>query len=95
MFRKVNTSPSENPNSPDRPALHSAGIKRFGKKLYAITFALIAIVIVVVALLIPQGAAAIPLNVNYVVGEKMIYNTTIAGSFNVNNYVTRYRGAGA
>jgi hypothetical protein len=85
VFSKFNTAPLENPNSPDQPALHSAGLKRFGKKLYAITFALIAVVIIAIALLIPQGAASIPLNVNYTVGEKMIYNTAITGTFEVYN----------
>ena len=36
----------------------------------------IVIVILALAFLIPQGAATIPLNVSYVVGEKMVYSIT-------------------
>ena len=75
MFSKVNSVPSETPNSPDQPTLRPTGFKRFGKKLYAAT-ALIAVVIIAIALLIPQGAATIPLSLNYQVGEKMIYEAT-------------------
>jgi len=48
---------------------------KFGKKFYAIT-ALIVVVVIAIALLIPQGAATIPLSINYQVGEKMSYETT-------------------
>jgi len=75
MFSKVSSSPSETPNSPDQSTLHSTGFKKSRNKLYAIP-ALIAVVIIAIALLIPQGAAIIPLSLNYQVGEKMLYNTT-------------------
>ena len=75
MFRKLNSVPSETPNPPNQPTLSSTSLKRFGKKLYAIT-ALIAVVLIAIALLIPQGAAIIPLSLNYQVGEKMIYQAT-------------------
>jgi hypothetical protein len=61
--------------------LPTAGGKRFGKKLYVVA-AIVAVVVVAVALFIPQGAATIPLNVNYEVGEKMVYDTTMTLSFN-------------
>lgn len=48
--------------------------KRFGKRLYAL-FGVIAVAVIAVALLIPQGAATLPLNVEYAVGEKLIYET--------------------
>ena len=73
MYSKATAVPSETPSSPDQPALHPAGSKRFGKKLYAIA-AIVVIVVIAVALLIPQGAATIPLSVEYTVGEKMVYN---------------------
>jgi hypothetical protein len=56
-----------------------------GKKIYLVLFAVIAILIIAATLLIPQGAAILPLNVNYTVGEKMVYDTTMAASFQYNN----------
>ena len=38
---------------------------------------MIAVVVIAVALLVPQGVAAIPLTVDYVVGEKMIYDSKV------------------
>ncbi len=78
MLNKVNTVTT--PNSPDQPALNSSGFKRFGKKLYA-AIAVIVVVIIAVALLVPHGAAAIPLNADYEVGEKMIYDSKITMAF--------------
>jgi hypothetical protein len=46
------------------------------KAVAFVAFALIATGIIATALFIPQGAAIIPLNVNYVVGEKMVYDAT-------------------
>ncbi len=51
-----------------------------GKKTLA-AIAITAAVVIAVALFIPRGAAIIPLNVNYVVGEKMIYDTTVTGTY--------------
>jgi hypothetical protein len=60
--------------------------KRFpGKKIYLILFAVIAIAIIAATLLIPQGTATLPLNVNYTVGEKMVYDTTMTASFQHDN----------
>jgi hypothetical protein len=56
--------------------LSTGGNKRFGKKLYVVA-AIVAVAVIAIALLIPQGGATIPLNVNYEVGEKMVYDTTM------------------
>jgi hypothetical protein len=60
--------------------LPTGGSRRFGKKLYAVA-AIVVVAVIAVALLIPQGAATIPLNVDYEVGEKMVYDTTMTLSF--------------
>ena len=49
---------------------------RFFKKRYIFFVVIFFIVIVAAALLVPQGAAKIPLEVTYTVGEKMVYYTT-------------------
>jgi hypothetical protein len=54
----------------------------------------VAVVIIAVALLVPQGVAAIPLNVDYVVGEKMIYDSTVTASLQVHNSTTQPSMAG-
>jgi hypothetical protein len=66
MFIAVATSPAatEKPTSTSR---------KLNRKMTALVAAVAVIAIVIVALLIPQGAAIIPLDVNYVVGEKMVY----------------------
>jgi hypothetical protein len=74
-FNKVNAVPSETPSAPSQPELSTGGSKRFGKKLYVVA-AIVAVAVIAVALLIPQGTA-IPLNVDYEVGEKMVYDTTM------------------
>jgi hypothetical protein len=50
--------------------------KCFTKKLFITLVVATAIIVVIAALLIPAGSATIQLNVNYNVGEKMIYDTT-------------------
>jgi hypothetical protein len=50
--------------------------KRFTKKLLIPLVAVTVIIVVIAALLVPAGSATIQLNVNYNVGEKMIYDTT-------------------
>ncbi len=74
MSDKYNTV--DGSNSSDKQTPNSAGFRRFGKKLYAL-IAVVAVVIIAVALLVPQGVAAIPLNADYVVGEKMIYDSKV------------------
>jgi hypothetical protein len=71
---KAHAVPSETPPSPNQPETRPSGFRRFGKKLYAVA-TIIVIAIIAIALLVPQGAATIPLGVEYTVGEKMIYNT--------------------
>lgn len=85
MLKITMEAPSENPELSSQPTPEKAGSKRFGKKLYAVIAAVVVIVIVVGALLIPQGSASIPLTVNYVVGEKMVYNTTVNMNLNMGN----------
>ena len=57
--------------------------RRFGKKLYVV-LAAVAIVIIAAAFFIPQGEATIPLSVDYAVGEKMAYDSTITMSLDSN-----------
>lgn len=64
----------ETPSAPNQSTATASSRKRFGKKLYAL-FGVIAIAVIAVALLIPQGSATLPLNVEYSVGEKLIYET--------------------
>ena len=75
MRTRVHAVPSESPSSPDQSAAQRSGFRRFGKKLYAVV-AIVLVAVIAVALLVPQGAATIPLGVEYTVGEKMVYNTT-------------------
>ena len=53
--------------------------KKSRKKLYAVA-AIVVVAVIVGALLVPQGTASIPLNVDYTVGEKMVYDTTLTMS---------------
>jgi hypothetical protein len=75
LFNKAYYVSSGVPLSPDQPTTQTSK-RKFGKKLYAAIAGIIAIAVIIAALLIPQGAATIPLEVNYTVGEKMVYNTT-------------------
>ena len=77
MLNKIWAVSPEPANPADQQVSAPLGFKRFGKKLYA-AIAVIAIVIIAVAFFIPQGTTAtIPLNVDYVVGEKMVYDSTM------------------
>ena len=60
--------------------------RRLGKKLYITVGVIVALITVSLALMIPQGGAVIPLNVDYAVGEKMVYDSTIIGSYD--NYAS-------
>jgi hypothetical protein len=64
------------PSTPTQSASSTSSKKRFGKKLYVAIAAVAVIAVIVAALMLPQGAATIPLTVNYTVGEKMMYTTT-------------------
>lgn len=80
MFGKANSYSFEIPQAPAQPTVQTSPRKRLGKKLY-IGAAIAAIAVITIVLLIPPGAATIPLNVNYLVGEKMVYNTTVAVTY--------------
>lgn len=54
------------------------GRRRLVRKFLLVAAAAVIIIILGVALLTPQGAATIPLNINYNVGEKMIYDADIS-----------------
>lgn len=69
--------------STDLPSI--AGSKRLGKKLYITIGVIVALVTVALALLIPQGGAAIPLTVDYSVGEKMVYDSAITMTIGSSN----------
>ncbi len=72
-------------HSPDQTASISSGTNSSKKKFYAIA-AIIAIAVIATALLIPQGLGnSIPLNLDYQVGEKMIYTTTEQVEQNTNS----------
>jgi hypothetical protein len=75
MFDKMKTVAAENPSLPNQQSSNQ-GMKHFGKKRYAVIAAAAAIVIIAAAFFIPQGGAIIPLNVDFVVGEKMVYDNT-------------------
>jgi hypothetical protein len=70
---KLYSVPSETPS--EQPTVPAPSRKRFGKKLYA-AIAVAVVAVIVIALLIPQGAAIIPLSVEYTVGERMVYDAT-------------------
>jgi hypothetical protein len=72
---------------PEKEGTVSPAKKRLSKKkIYVTLFAVTAIAIIATAtLMIPQGSAIIPLNVNYTVGEKMVYDTTMTASFQYEN----------
>jgi hypothetical protein len=80
QFNKVDSVPSPTPSAPSQTGLPKKGSNWFGKKLYAV-IALVMVAGVVAALLVPQGTATIPLNVDYTVGEKMFYDTTLTMTF--------------
>ncbi len=81
MFSKIKSVPSEMPSFPPPPPPSHTGVLRLGKKLYVV-LAVIAIVIIAAAFfIVPQGSATIPLNVDYVVGEKMVYDTTLTMNY--------------
>jgi hypothetical protein len=66
-------------------ALSTSKRRLSGRNIYFAVFAVIAILIIGVTLLIPQGASSIPLKVNYDVGEKMVYDTTMTSVFQYDN----------
>jgi hypothetical protein len=83
LFHSLETPPPPPPLE-QSPAAPQNKKRWFGKKTLALV-AVIAAVVVVVALFIPPGTAVIPLNVDYVVGEKMVYDTSISVSYQMDN----------
>lgn len=73
------------PSKPEQPELQAPSQRRFGKKIYVAIVAIAAIAVILGALLIPQGAAIIPLNVTYVVGEKMVYDSFETVTYQANS----------
>jgi hypothetical protein len=63
-------------------------LKRFKKGVAVLVTSLVVIVILALAFMIPPGAATIPLNVSYTVGETLIYKTTETGFSGGFNYLT-------
>jgi hypothetical protein len=86
MFSKFNSVSSDIPNQPDPAAQAQKSHRGFGKKPLLVLAAVVAIAIILIAMLATPGAsAAIPLNVNYVVGEKMVYTTDMSVAMNLGN----------
>lgn len=79
--REVTFTYLVNNDSTDKPSL---GLRSLAKRIIIIALLMI-IATIVVALLIPQGVKAVPLEANYAVGEKMIYHTSSTGTFEVSS----------
>ncbi len=74
-------------SSPELPSaneqtISSTPVKRrwLGKKFFSLV-AITAVAIIGIALFVPLGQSVIPLNVDYTVGEKMVYDSTITASY--------------
>jgi hypothetical protein len=85
MFSKFNAVSPDTPNPPDPAPSTLKTSKRFGKKPLLVLAAVIAVAIILIALLATPGVSAIPLNVDFVVGEKMVYTTDMSLSMNLGN----------
>ena len=86
MFISANFAQLESTDLPGQPALKPRKLKR-SRKLLVLIAAVMLVVVVVGVLLIPQGAATIPLIVNYTVGEKLVYDTTDSINYAVANSI--------
>ncbi len=82
MINAVSPEPS---NPPDPAPLAPKNSKHFGKKPLIVIATIVAVAIILVALLATPGVSAIPLNVDFVVGEKMVYTTTASLSMNLDS----------
>jgi hypothetical protein len=69
--------PSEPSSTVEQSASQPAKRRFFEKKAYAIIALVAAIVIAVAFFIPPSTVATIPLNVDYIVGEKMVYDTSL------------------
>ncbi len=78
---KLFAASPELPSTNEQP-ISSSPLKRrwLGKKFLSLV-AIIAVAVIAVALFVPLGQAVIPLNVDYTVGEKMVYDSTITASY--------------
>ncbi len=85
MFSKLNAVSSDTPNPQDPAPLASKSSKRFGKKPFIVLAVVVAVAIILIALVATPGVSAIPLNVDFVVGEKMVYTTDMSLSMNLGN----------
>ena len=73
MFKPIFADAQEPSSLPRPPVNDGLKRKRFGKKVYALVAAVL-VVIIVTAFMFSGGAAeAIPLSLNYQVGERMVY----------------------
>jgi hypothetical protein len=86
VFTKTNAIPPQ-PSKSNQNGLASF-LRRFKRGVAVLVISLIVIVILALAFVIPPGAATIPLNVSYTVGETLIYNTTETGFLGGFNYQT-------
>lgn len=77
MF-KLNLADPQEPSSLPQQQSYISKSRRFGKKLYALGAIVIVIIIVTAFLFSSRTAEAIPLSLNYEVGEKMVYVTSAA-----------------
>lgn len=55
------------------------------KKIFLTLITIVAIAAIIATLMIPQGAATLPLEVNYTVGEIMVYESTMDMSYQFDN----------
>ena len=63
--------------SPSQSNVQNASIKIPRKKYYAFVTGIIMILVIVTTLFVPQGSGSpMELNLNYSVGEHMVYHTT-------------------
>jgi len=70
-------------NSANQPVSAPSRPRRFGKKLYVVLAVVTIVIIAAAFFIVPQSSATIPLNVDYVVGEKMVYDSTVTLNFDL------------
>ena len=76
---RFNQGQNEDDQMPDQHKSSASSNGNFRKNVYVLAAGIITIVIIAVAIFafIPQGTGnSIQLSLNYVIGEKMVYNTT-------------------
>ncbi len=85
MLNIINAVSPEPNNPPDPEPLAPKNSKHFGKKPLIVIATIVAVAIILVALLATPGVSAIPLNVDFEVGEKMIYSNDMSLSMSLGN----------